>query len=299
MILSFQVVTMTGPRKCARLELLREEKLYKLLPKVSKACRLEASGVYAMDDSICYVIFDNLNQVAMINTSLQPHRSNHLLSVLNVGKGFEDITYDPRNQRFYLIVEALKDTHGEFQGLVSEYRSDFAFCSCKQLDVAFARRNKGFEGIGHIWRGDDEYLVGLWEDALDKVDSGKGTGLLHVFKKTADGMWERVNDVKLPATAQFEDYAAIAQRGHHVAVISQSSRRLWLGVLDETADGFAADTGKTYRFPNKHYGNVEGVAWLSDDELVMVSDRRKKSQAKRDAEKDQSIHIFRIPEDEN
>jgi hypothetical protein len=50
-----------------------------------------------------------------------------------------------------------------------------------------------------------------------------------------------------------------------------------------------------YRFPSKHYGNVEGIAWLSSDTLVAVSDRRKKNQPSRFAEKDQSIHVFRVP----
>jgi hypothetical protein len=41
------------------------------------------------------------------------------------------------------------------------------------------------------------------------------------------------------------------------------------------------------------------VAWLSDDQLIIVSDRMKaRKQEKRCAEKDQSIHIFRIPDNE-
>lgn len=279
---------------CTKLELVREEKLYKLLRKKDKDSELEASGVYVMDKSTCYVIFDNLNKVAVIDLSLKSHDSNRIISVLNMGKGFEDITYDPHKERFYLIIEALQDTNGDFHGLVSEYKRDFTFRSCSQLNVTFFEQNKGFEGVGHMWRGGNEYLIALWEDVLKK-DDGTGTGLLCVFQKTSDGMWERKLDVELPPTAQFDDYAAIAQRGHRVAVISQSSRRLWVGELNETADGFAAETGKVYRFPSKHYGNVEGVSWLSDDELVMVSDRRKKSQDERDATKDQSIHIFRIP----
>ena len=43
------------------------------------------------------------------------------------------------------------------------------------------------------------------------------------------------------------------------------------------------------------YGNVEGIAWLSRDTLVAVSDRKKRQQPARCAEKDQSIHLFRIP----
>lgn len=281
-----------------KLELVREEKLHKLLPKKGKDSKLEASGVYVMDSSTCYVIFDNLNEVAVIDLSLKPHDSNEMISVLNVGKGFEDITYDPRTERFYLMIEALRDASGDFHGLVSEYNRNFTFRSCKQLDVTFSKQNKGFEGVEHLWRGDREYLVGLWEDALKKDGgSNKGTGLLRVFEKTTDGMWEWQSklDAELPGTAQFEDYAAISQRGNRVAVVSQSSRKLWVGELNETANGFAAGTGQVYRFPSKHYGNVEGVSWLSDDELVMVSDRRKKGQDKDNAKKDQSIHIFRIP----
>lgn len=291
-------ISMEGFTMSNKLELVREEKLHKLLPKKGKDSKLEASGVYVMDPSTCYVIFDNLNKVAVIDLSLKPRDSNEMKSVLNVGKGFEDITYDPEAERFYLIIEALKDANGAFHGLISEYEPDFKFRSCKQLNVTFSKQNKGFEGVAHLWRGGHEYLVGLWEDASDKKpDSDKGTGLLHLFEKTAEGMWEWVRqlDVELPKTAQFEDYAAIAQRGSRVAVISQSSRRLWVGELNETADGFAAGTGQVYRFPSKHYGNVEGVSWLSDDELVMVSDRRKDEQDKDDAKKDQSIHIFRIP----
>ncbi len=194
-----------------------------------------------------------------------------------------------------VIIEGRKVTKREYRGLVAEYKRDFTFCSCTQLDVAFPKQNKGFEGVVHIWRGDNEYLVGLWEDTLEEDDDGKGTGLLHLFQKTTDGMWARKLDVELPSTAQFEDYAAIAQRGDRVAVVSQASRRLWVGEVNETADGFAAGTGKVYRFPSKRYGNVEGVSWYSDDELVVVSDRRKKRQDERDADKDQSIHIFRIP----
>jgi len=50
-----------------------------------------------------------------------------------------------------------------------------------------------------------------------------------------------------------------------------------------------------YRFPKKSYGNVEGIAWLSEDTLVCVSDKKKKRQPEKCAAKDQSIHIFRIP----
>jgi hypothetical protein len=162
------------------------------------------------------------------------------------------------------------------------------------LDPVFQRQNKGFEGVGHLRRGDKEYLVGLWEDTVDQDDK-KGFGRLYVFLREDDGVWAKPREIDLPPTAQFEDYAAIARRGNRVAVVSQKSQKMWLGEINEAVDGFATGTGTVYRFPDERYGNVEGVSWISDDQLVMVSDRRKKNQPKYCAEKDQSIHVFRIP----
>jgi hypothetical protein len=59
-----------------------------------------------------------------------------------------------------------------------------------------------------------------------------------------------------------------------------------------------AESEAVYRFPSKRYGNVEGIAWLARDTLVAVSDRTKKRQPDRFSDKDQSIHLFRIPADE-
>jgi hypothetical protein len=58
--------------------------------------------------------------------------------------------------------------------------------------------------------------------------------------------------------------------------------------------------GQVYDFPRSSkgktvYGNVEGVCWIAEDRIVIVSDRRKSDQPKRCGEKDQSIHVFEIP----
>ena len=65
--------------------------------------------------------------------------------------------------------------------------------------------------------------------------------------------------------------------------------------VDEEAHALVPGSDAVYRFPSKSYGNVEGIAWLSRDTLVAVSDRKKRGQPARCAEKDQSIHLFRIP----
>ena len=47
-----------------RLELVREEKLFRLIPGRTKKSRLEASGVALLDDATALVVFDCLNQIA-------------------------------------------------------------------------------------------------------------------------------------------------------------------------------------------------------------------------------------------
>jgi hypothetical protein len=62
-----------------KLELVREEKLFRLLPGRKESSRLEASGIALVDDTTALVVFDNLNQVARINLSLKRRASNRLL----------------------------------------------------------------------------------------------------------------------------------------------------------------------------------------------------------------------------
>ena len=62
-----------------KLELVREEKLFRLLPGKTERSRLEASGVALLDDKTALVVFDNLNQVARIDLSLKRRGSNVLL----------------------------------------------------------------------------------------------------------------------------------------------------------------------------------------------------------------------------
>jgi hypothetical protein len=61
-----------------KLELVREEKLFRLLPGRKESSRLEG-GIALVDDSTALVVFDNLNQVARINLSLKRRASNRLL----------------------------------------------------------------------------------------------------------------------------------------------------------------------------------------------------------------------------
>ena len=113
----------------------------------------------------------------------------------------------------------------------------------------------------------------------------------------ARAAWKREATIRLPKDVDFIDYASVAVRGDRIAVVSQSSSALWIGTLATT--GFAVEEGGTiYEFPRDAdhrvvYGTVEGVSWLTDDRLVMVSDRAEGNTPAR--AKEQSLHVFRLP----
>jgi hypothetical protein len=273
-----------------KLELIREEKLFRLLPGRTKHSRLEASGVTLVDENTALVVFDNLNQVARIDLSLKRQASNALLPAPSLGSGFEDICIDHRSRRVFCLVESVEDFDGQLRGFVAEYDRDRRFIRCTRLPSPLAKQNKGFEGLDHMWRGGREYLYALGEAGH------KGKGRIEVFVRARGGQWKASHRIQLPKKAEFEDYAALAYRFRHLAVVSQESARLWVAQVDEKAHAVAPKSEAVYRFPSKSYGNVEGIAWLAPDTLVAVSDRKKKQQPGRCSDKDQSIHLFRIPQ---
>jgi hypothetical protein len=277
-----------------KLELVREEKLYRLLPGTTKDSRLEASGVALVTDTTALVAFDNMNRVARVDVSLEPRHTNRFFSAPSLGVGFEDIATDRKDGRVFCLVEALEDGDGLFRGFVAEYDDAGRFVRCARLSTKFESENKGFEGLTHVRRRGREYLLALCEGNLG-TNARRGGGRIDAFTRTADGGWEFSHRIRLPRQGEFEDYAAIAHRDGRLAVVSQASARVWVARVDRDARRVVPRSEAVYRFPKKSYGNVEGIAWLSDDTLVAVSDRKKAGQPARCARKDQSIHVFRIP----
>lgn len=279
---------------CQKLELVREEKLHRLLPGKTKESRLEASGVALLDDTTALVVFDNLNQVARIDVSLEPRKTNRLTLAPSAGTGFEEIAVDRETGRVFCLIEALEDVDGTFRGFVVEYDAACRFVRLTRLATRFESENKGFEGLAHLRRGGREYLLALREGNV-RTKAGRSGGRMDALTPTADGGWQLAHRIRLPRNAEFEDYAAIDYLDGRLAVVSQSSARLWVARLDEEARRVVPGSETVYRFPKKSYRNVEGIAWLTEDTLIAVSDRKKARQPARCARKDQSIHLFRIP----
>ena len=277
-----------------KLELIRERKLDELIPGKKKGDRLEASGVALVDDSTAAVIFDSLNVVARVDLSLEPNENNRLHPAPSLADGFEDIAIDHQGGRVYCIIESMEDSDGKYRGFLSEYDKDFRFQRCSRLSTTFETPNKGFEGLAFLRSGGDEYIFAMCEGNLCTAATSGG-GRIQAFKRTPEGNWAWSHQLEIPLSAEFEDYAGISYRDGRLAVVSQASARVWIAEIDQKARLLVDGSQAVYRFPKKSYGNVEGIAWLSEDTLVGVSDKKKKRQPKKCATKDQSIHIFRIP----
>jgi hypothetical protein len=281
--------------------LVRQAKIADLLG-VAPEERLEASGVVTVGE-VLYVIFDNLRQVARLTAELSPDGDNSTWRPRGARRsdGREDIAHDPASGRFYILSEALPRDDA-FMAKVEVYDECFDLHSTEWLDFSFEDQNKGMEGLTCVNRGGETYLLGLCEGNLCKGGrAGKrgGGGRIQVFQR-GRRRWKRVDTIELPEQLRFVDYSSAALAGDRLCVTSQSSAALWVGGL-ASSEWRVHDLGAVHTFPRDPEGrtlycNVEGVAWLSADEVVVVSDKANLKKQKRRCEaNDQSVHVFKLP----
>jgi len=265
--------------------------------------RLEASGVLAKD-GLFYIIFRNLPHIACVDSALSSAAvANHVIEQ-NRGhrRGFADITYDSSSGHFYVLIESLPCSSTKFMAAVQEYDASFGYLGEAWLDFPFDQPNKGLEGLTCVHRQGQTYLLGLCEGnrcrggAESRIPGG---GRVHVFQR-GHRQWKRVGKIRLPGRVLFEDYSGIAVTGDRIAVISQISSALWLGNI--APSGWqVTGAGSTYLLPKDSdgslvYGTAGGVSWITPDQVVVVSDKAKPEQDPRCRAKEQSIHIFKIPD---
>ena len=53
---------------------------------------------------------------------------------------------------FYVVIEAMKDKHGQWASAVDEYDGDFNLVERRFVDFTIETENKGFEGIAYVYR---------------------------------------------------------------------------------------------------------------------------------------------------
>jgi hypothetical protein len=290
---------MTAPPGLPSLVLLREAKIRDLLGSEVDS-RFEASGVLAHAGAF-YVIFDNLPDIGRIEPALTPGVGKCALIRQPPGPlGYEDIAYDAHSRRFFVLIESVRTPSGEYMAKVQEFDEDFQLRASRWLDFAFDRPNKGLEGLTCLRRAGRSYLLGMCEGndcQGGKAGERPGGGRIQVFAEDGD-RWSRVATIRLPGTLWFADYSSLSVHDRRMAVVSQESSAMWVGMLEPSTWDICG-TGSVYRFPRDHrgriaYGNVEGVSWTGPDEVVVVSDKAKPGH-RRSRQKDQSIHVFTLP----
>jgi len=283
LVLLLSLLTPVSALAQAEVLLVHEAKCSDLLGVSST---FEASGVTIKDDQF-YVVFDNDDRIARIDLDLS---RGELLGQKNTGTDFEGITWDPVRQRFYVVIEA-KFTGRTMQPVILELDAELQILTHHDISYDLARPNKGCEGVAWFEHEGDSHVLLLLEG---KEDQDLGLALVMKF---AGEKLEPVARLTLTPMASFKDHAGIAYHDGMLAVVSQSSSKLWVGTLD-TRD-WTVDEGKIYQFPREDgkvaYGNIEGVVWLDQRTLVCVSDQPKEGRDEHQA-KGESIHLFRIPD---
>jgi len=288
-----------------RLELLAESKIKDLLKDLNVK-RYEASGIQYKDGHV-YIVFDNMPHPVRISKDLDAASAVANLIRVNggKGKGYEDITYNSLEKRWYCLIEADKTEHGELKPRIDAYDDRFAFIESFWLDFKLETDNKGMEGLSHLRYKGEDFILGLCEGNACK--SGKkgrkpGKGRIQLFRR-APNEWEHTGTIKLPKSVQFEDYSSLDFQDRYVTVVSQETSAIWVGRVRKdpnSLDDLWEDDGQVYLFPRDEDGkiifcNLEGITWLKRGVFAVVSDKAKSDkQSKRCKRKDQSIHVFKL-----
>jgi hypothetical protein len=282
------------------LHILHEAKVQDLLANVaSDLPRFEASGVVAIDRML-WVIFDNSPMIARIHPTLSPGHPETQVFYPTGDLGYEDIAFDHVDGRYYVLVEAVPTGAG-YSARVREFAGDFAPLRVRSLDFSLPSPNKGMEGLTCVRRNGRVHLLAMCEGnncLAGRAGRRPGGGRVHVFVEDGN-RWRRIETIRLPASLPFTDYSSVSVRGERIAVVSQESSALWVGWLSSSTWD-VADDGAIYMFPRTQrgrirYANVEGVSWLDDQRLAVVSDHAKRGQPNRTRATDQSIHIVALP----
>ncbi|MFF0746475.1 hypothetical protein ACFYVL_39385 [Streptomyces sp. NPDC004111] len=299
--------------KARELRLVKEAKIQDLIGD-SAGSRLEASGVVHHDGTFL-IVCDNLPDLLRVGSELSPkapengvvtartqQKPGGTRRAAKANQGYEDLAHDERKDHYYLLSEAEPVKPKGYRARVREYDAKLRPVGSALLDFPLPDANKGMEGLEWVERGGKGHLLALCEGnrcAGGKKGRRPGGGRIQVFRRTAKS-WKHTDTVRLPRSLPFEDYSSVSVRDGRIAVLSQASSALWVGRLSPKK--WQVDKGTVHRLPTDAkgrtlYGNPEGLAWVSKDHVVIVSDRAKKGAGSaRLRAKDQSVHVFLVPD---
>jgi hypothetical protein len=289
--------------------------------------RYEASSIILKDNSF-YAVCDNSWAVSKFSTSLDPFSpANVQIGTPNPDdvedSGFEAIFWD--EDSFYVVRESVQHADSHFHAIVEQValgENNYTVVEACSSDFKFEGTSKGFEGAVSIRDASNEMIIlGLCEgnycSETRKFDRGNGRIVAMKRILEEDGTtctWSAVRTISVPPSAFFHDYSDIAiDAKGRVAITTQEDSQVWIGQMlgqdpdtglyDLDAMELDPSVHSVFDFPKNNecetiYCNIEGVEWLNDQTIVVVSDKMK-GKGKQDFlcfDKDQSVHVFVLPD---
>ena len=111
------------------------------------ASAMRASGVH-FENGYLYVVFDDKAHILRIRPDWSTGEEAPTLIETHVrGIGYEDITYQPFEERWYCLIEASETgSGGGFKPRIDEFDESFRFMASHWLDFPVKQENKGIEG---------------------------------------------------------------------------------------------------------------------------------------------------------
>lgn len=267
-----------------------------------------------------YVVFDSSYSIGILEDEHFSFRSdaNRLAGHKDQESQFEGIAYVPENDTFLLLHETWSENKEFYQPYIATAKlgkqgDDYDIISRCPVDVQLTHENKGWEAISYVLTSKGEgFVLGLCEGnycmgGRQGRESGNGRLVVAQLQHNDEGcVWKPVKTLYIPSSADFTDYSGLAPNyaSNKLAILSQENAAVWIGDFDfETLEFLEKDdNGQVFHLPRNVncdiiYCNAEGIQWIDDYRVVVVSDRAKKDQPWWCDAKDQSVHLFSLGRD--
>jgi hypothetical protein len=290
--------------------------------------KYEGSSVIVVNET-AYAICDSSWAVSKFDVRLQAYAAKNQ----QVGdptrkdtpkdeSNYEAIFYESGD--FYAVRESVKHEDKKYRAIIEQltlYENDYKIVEACSTQLEFEEDSTGLEGAIAVRDLNNEMVImGLCEgnycSKKRKFEHGNGRIVLMRYKKLVNGsngtwcLWATHRIMNLPSSIDFRDYSDISMDEYgRVAITSQEDSRVWIGGLSGYKNGrwdvdqMELKGGEIYDFPKNEncqteYCNIEGVHFLNNETLLVVSDQMK-SRGRQDFRcfnKDQSVHVFVLPE---
>lgn len=259
-----------------------------------------------------YVVFDSSMSLGMLDEKFQFRGDGQrLIGERGQESQFEGIAHVPENDTWLLLAESIPtEMDGIYKpeitvGKLHDDLDGYDIVERCIVDFELTHENKGFEAIAYV----NNMLLGLCEGNYcvggeQGKEPGNGRIVVSSLQRKDDGtcVWEPVSVIDIPRDAYFQDYSGMAIHSNlqKIAILSQEDAAIYVADFDVENLSFKEGTGAIYHLPrdthcNKVYCNAEGVQFLDEYRLIIVSDKAKKDQPFQCDDKDQSVHIFAFP----